>query len=216
VEGVHLQQPRNTTTQLQPAVMFRMHFGSSAYGDVDVDDEAQIPKQGFLAGEVWFVPLPTYRSRKEIREEEERANRGWGITPTPVVITIISTISIIKENYKRSRLLLYETARLNKPPFAVIRLNHIILSNDAQAFDKEICKGISSLGGSNTILKEWDGDEHKIQDQVLNDDKFKEAVGWSTSRCCFDSQSAADISMISKCEQGSSQTREKIPRHHHR
>ncbi|OAL43454.1 hypothetical protein IQ07DRAFT_593023 [Pyrenochaeta sp. DS3sAY3a] len=143
----------------------------------EVYDEVRIPKRGFLTKRwSWrkqialkqiFFPckaLPTYKRRKTLRE--------WGDKYLkPFKITILHIIYRINSNYWKSRLLLYEIARLERGPFAIIRHGRLKLAETAQALDKEIYQGMSELKWESAVRE-----KPRVFDKVLENEKFKNGI----------------------------------------
>ncbi|KAK4986805.1 hypothetical protein LTR66_007767 [Elasticomyces elasticus] len=96
------------------------------------------------------------------------------MTDPPRPMMVIDAMRQIKEDYKRAQLILYETARLNKPWFAVIRKNRLKLSGNALLLDQKICRACEDRCLSGYVgLARIRGPGKDVNTRIMNDQSFE-------------------------------------------
>lgn len=155
---------------------FRRSKGSkdSNAGSAEIDDEVAIPYQGFLSRE--GPSLPTYRILD-----------GYYLSLPAAPLTVIDIVETIEENYKKARLILYETAHLNKTWFAVIRNGRIKLCNEGRVLDQALCKAEKELTEASTVDAPT-GQGMDAHNRAVRSPNFKGALGrYLQSKCLTES-----------------------------
>lgn len=127
-------------------------------GSAEADDGVVIPEQGFLSKKEFILPI--YQNLKHPLTQSPNAGTLRGI----------DILKTIEDNYTKARLILYETAHLNRAWFAVIQRGRVKLCNEARALDQALYKATQELTPAST-----DGsDAHNRAVQSL---RFKNALG---------------------------------------
>lgn len=146
---------------------------NSNTSSTEIDDEAQIPRRGFLSGK--NHALPTYR---------KVTNNPWGLTSTGPTLNVIDIVETIESNYTKARLILYETARLNRPRFAMIQHGRIKLDDKARTLDQALYEATEEVVAASTVEdpqysivevgRPGESDDH---DRTVRNPDFKNALG---------------------------------------
>jgi hypothetical protein len=144
----------------------------------EVDDEVSISSTGFLTTEGQPYPsLPTHLTVTHLTALEKWAAR-CKISPGRAPMMVVGIMAQIKDNYIRARLILYETARLHKSSFAVVRRNRLKLSGNALLLDKKLCDAYRDqcLKG-NIGKKALRNESEAINSLIMDDQCFKDMLG---------------------------------------
>lgn len=139
--------------------------------NVDIDDSATVPVAGFFDTK---VKLPTY----QVIERRSRLTTKVKY----VSLSLSDVLSTIREEADLARRVLFETARLQRPPFSIGPLK---LSKDPYDVDIKLVELGGVLGqGYNLIPKEACfndvedfHDRRRKQDLALNGNDFKTTLG---------------------------------------